>query len=145
MRIQNAPRTGPDSAAKSTTPPQRRVPSTQEIDLNEPLEVTAEIPEDAFGTIRVKRFVSVQDVGRIMNEKTARSQIIGGVIYGLGSALMEASEYDKRWANPVTRHLGDYHVPVQLDVPEIDVYFMNHEFHSLTSLTHSLARSLTFS
>ncbi|MCY7349043.1 MAG: xanthine dehydrogenase family protein molybdopterin-binding subunit, partial [Pyrinomonadaceae bacterium] len=73
--------------------------------------------DEDFGTIRVKRFVSVQDVGRIMNEKTARSQIIGGVIYGLGSALMEATEYDKRWANPVTRHLGDYHVPVQLDVP----------------------------
>ncbi|MCY7347532.1 MAG: molybdopterin-dependent oxidoreductase [Pyrinomonadaceae bacterium] len=80
--------------------------------------------DEDFGTIRIKRFVSVQDVGRIMNEKTARSQIIGGVIYGLGSALMEATEYDKRWANPVTRHLGDYHVPVQLDVPEIDVHFI---------------------
>jgi xanthine dehydrogenase YagR molybdenum-binding subunit len=80
--------------------------------------------DEDFGTIRVKRFVSVQDVGRIMNEKTARSQIIGGVIYGLGSALMEATEYDKRWANPVTRHLGDYHVPVQLDVPEIEVHFI---------------------
>jgi xanthine dehydrogenase YagR molybdenum-binding subunit len=80
--------------------------------------------DEDFGTIRVKRFVSVQDVGRIMNEKTARSQIIGGVIYGLGQALMEATEYDKRWANPVTRHLGDYHVPVNLDVPVIDVHFI---------------------
>ncbi|SFM87299.1 xanthine dehydrogenase, molybdenum binding subunit apoprotein [Chitinophaga sp. YR627] len=77
-----------------------------------------------FGTIRVKRFTSVQDVGRIMNEKTARSQIIGGVIFGIGAALMEATEYDKRWGNPVTRTLADYHVPVNLDVPPIDVHFI---------------------
>ncbi len=80
--------------------------------------------DEDFGTIRVKRFVSVHDAGRIMNEKTARSQIIGGVIYGLGAALMEETKYDKRWANPVTRTLADYHVPVNLDVPPIDVYFI---------------------
>ncbi|CAN5178970.1 xanthine dehydrogenase family protein molybdopterin-binding subunit [soil metagenome] len=80
--------------------------------------------DEDFGTIRVKRFVSVQDVGRIMNEKTARSQIIGGVIYGIGAALMEETAYDHRWANPVTRTLADYHVPVNLDIPEIDVHFI---------------------
>lgn len=73
----------------------------------------------------VVRFVSVHDVGRIMNEKTARSQIIGGVIFGLGQALMEETVYDNRWANPVTRTLAHYHVPVNLDVPEIDVHFIN--------------------
>ena len=76
------------------------------------------------GIARVKRFTSVHDVGRIMNEKTARSQIVGGVIFGIGQALMEATEHDHRWANPVTRSLADYHVPVNLDVPEIDVYFI---------------------
>ncbi|MBA3712457.1 MAG: xanthine dehydrogenase family protein molybdopterin-binding subunit [Pyrinomonadaceae bacterium] len=80
--------------------------------------------DEDLGIVRVSRFTSVQDVGRIMNEKTARSQVIGGVIYGLGAALMEATEYDKRWANPVTRTLADYHVPVNLDVPPIDVYFI---------------------
>jgi xanthine dehydrogenase YagR molybdenum-binding subunit len=80
--------------------------------------------DEDFGTIRVKRFTSVQDVGRIMNEKTARSQVIGGVIFGIGAALMEATEYDKRWGNPVTRTLADYHVPVHLDVPPIDVHFI---------------------
>ncbi|MDN3657410.1 xanthine dehydrogenase family protein molybdopterin-binding subunit [Ferruginibacter paludis] len=80
--------------------------------------------DEDFGTIRVKRFVSVQDVGRIMNEKTARSQIIGGVIYGIGAALMEETAYDHRWANPTTRTLADYHVPVNLDVPDIDVHFI---------------------
>jgi xanthine dehydrogenase YagR molybdenum-binding subunit len=80
--------------------------------------------DEDLGTIRVKRFTSVQDVGRIMNEKTARSQIIGGVIFGIGAALMEATEYDKRWGNPVVRTLADYHVPVNLDVPPIDVHFI---------------------
>ncbi|MCY7375296.1 MAG: xanthine dehydrogenase family protein molybdopterin-binding subunit [Pyrinomonadaceae bacterium] len=80
--------------------------------------------DEDLGTIRVSRFTSVQDIGRIMNEKTARSQVIGGVIYGLGQALMEETAYDKRRANPVTRHLGDYHVPVNLDVPLIDVHFI---------------------
>ncbi|MBE7176755.1 MAG: xanthine dehydrogenase family protein molybdopterin-binding subunit [Mucilaginibacter polytrichastri] len=80
--------------------------------------------DEDFGTIRVKRFTSVQDVGRIMNEKTARSQIIGGVIFGIGAALMEATEYDKRWGNPITRTLADYHLPVHLDVPPIDVHFI---------------------
>ncbi len=80
--------------------------------------------DEDLGTVRVKRFTSVQDVGRIMNEKTARSQIIGGVIFGIGAALMEATEYDKRWGNPVVRTLADYHVPVNLDVPPIDVHFI---------------------
>ena len=80
--------------------------------------------DEDFGTIRVRRFTSVHDVGRILNEKTARSQMIGGVIYGLGQALMEETQYDKRWANPVTRTLADYHVPVNLDVPVIDVHFI---------------------
>lgn len=80
--------------------------------------------DEDFGTIRVTRFTSVQDVGRIMNEKTARSQIIGGVIFGIGAALMEATEYDKRWGNAVVRTLADYHVPVHLDVPPIDVHFI---------------------
>ncbi len=76
------------------------------------------------GMLRVSRFTSVQDIGRVLNEKTARSQIIGGVIYGLGQALMEETLYDKRWANPIQRHLGDYHIPSNLDVPKIDVHFI---------------------
>ena len=53
------------------------------------------VDEDT-GMVRVTRFTSVQDIGRVLNEKTARSQIIGGVIYGLGQALMEETLYDKR-------------------------------------------------
>ncbi|MHA6248270.1 xanthine dehydrogenase family protein molybdopterin-binding subunit [Pontibacter sp. CAU 1760] len=77
-----------------------------------------------LGTIRVKKVVSVQDVGRVMNEKTARSQIMGGIIYGLGAGLMEETLYDKRYGNPIQRSLADYHVPVNFDVPDIDVFFI---------------------
>ena len=85
----------------------------------------AEVWVDAdLGTIRVKRFLSVQDVGRVMNEKTARSQIIGGIVYGIGAALMEETAYDKRYGNPIHRSLAEYHVPVNLDVPNIDVHFI---------------------
>lgn len=81
--------------------------------------------DEDLGIIRVKRFTSVQDVGRVLNEKTARSQVIGGVIFGIGQALTEETEHDPRYGNPVTRSFGDYHVPVNLDVPVIDVHFIN--------------------
>ena len=81
--------------------------------------------DEDLGIVRVRRFTSVMDVGRIMNEKTARSQTIGGIVWGIGAALMEETHYDLRYANPVQRTLADYHVPVNLDVPEIDVYFIN--------------------
>ncbi|TCC98128.1 xanthine dehydrogenase family protein molybdopterin-binding subunit [Pedobacter frigidisoli] len=80
--------------------------------------------DEDLGTIRVKRVTTVQDIGRVMNEKTARSQVIGGVIFGIGAALMEETVFDNRWASPVTRTLADYHVPVNLDVPPIDVHFI---------------------
>ena len=80
--------------------------------------------DEMTGVIRVSRFTSVQDVGRILNEKTARSQVIGGVVYGLGQTLMEETLYDKRWANPIQKNLGDYHIPSNLDVPVIDVHFI---------------------
>jgi xanthine dehydrogenase YagR molybdenum-binding subunit len=82
------------------------------------------VDEDT-GAILVSRFTSVMDIGRVLNEKTCRSQVIGGVVYGLGQTLHEETLYDKRYANPIQRSFADYHVPVQLDVPPIDVYFIN--------------------
>ena len=81
------------------------------------------VDEDT-GMIRVSRFTSVQDIGQVLNEKTARSQIIGGVIYGLGQVLMEETLYDKRWANPIQQNLAEYHIPCNLDVPPIEVVFI---------------------
>lgn len=90
--------------------------------------------DEDLGIAHVKRFTSVHDVGRIMNEKTSRSQIIGGVIMGIGAALMEITEHDKRWAYPVTRSFADYHVPANLDAPPIDVYFINKPDPHISSL-----------
>jgi xanthine dehydrogenase YagR molybdenum-binding subunit len=81
--------------------------------------------DESLGIVRVKRVVSVHDAGRILNEKTARSQIIGGVIFSIGQALTEESRNDLRYGNPVQRTFADYHVPVQMDVPEIDVHLIN--------------------
>ena len=74
--------------------------------------------------VKVKRVVSVMDCGRIINPKTARSQIIGGVVMGLGMALLEATEYDPRTGRPVNDNLADYPVPVNADVPEVEVHFV---------------------
>ncbi|MBC7798488.1 MAG: molybdopterin-dependent oxidoreductase, partial [Pyrinomonadaceae bacterium] len=81
--------------------------------------------DEDLGTIRVSRFTSVHDIGRVLNAKTSRSQIYSGVIMGIGAALMEETLYDSRNARPVTRTLADYHIPVNLDVPTIDVHLLN--------------------
>jgi len=81
--------------------------------------------DEDLGIVRVRRFVSMHDVGRIMNEKTARNQAYGDVIMGIGMALTEETHYDPRNGCPVVRNLADYHVPVNLDVPLIEVYFTN--------------------
>ena len=77
-----------------------------------------------LGIVRVARIVSVHDVGTVLNAKMAESQIRGGVVYGIGMALTEESHYDPRSGLPVTRTLGDYHVPTHADVPRIDVRFV---------------------
>jgi CO/xanthine dehydrogenase Mo-binding subunit len=75
-----------------------------------------------LGTVRVKRFVSVVDGGRILNEKVARSQIIGGIVGGIGMALFEETVSIK--GRPINTSLGDYVIPVNADVPDIDVSFV---------------------
>jgi len=73
------------------------------------------------GEIRVTRFLGSFDCGRILNAKTAASQFRGGIIMGLGAALMEETLFDERTGRVMNPSLSDYHVPVHLDVPEIDV------------------------
>jgi xanthine dehydrogenase YagR molybdenum-binding subunit len=76
------------------------------------------------GMVRVHRMVAVTGAGRILNPKTARSQIIGGCVWGIGMALTEESVLDPRWGNFVTRTFADYHIPVNLDIGTIDVAFV---------------------
>ena len=70
---------------------------------------------------RVSRFLGSFDCGRIINAKTARSQFRGGIIMGIGLALMEETQFDERNGRIMNPSLAEYHVPVHLDVPEIDV------------------------
>lgn len=89
---------------------------------------------ESTGMIRVPRHVAVTGAGRIMNAKTARSQIIGGCVWGIGMALTEESILDPRWGNFVTRSFADYHIPVNLDVGRIDVAFIPEEDHIVNKL-----------
>ncbi|MGP9812620.1 xanthine dehydrogenase family protein molybdopterin-binding subunit [Rhodopseudomonas sp. NSM] len=73
------------------------------------------------GEVRVRRFLGSYDCGRILNPKTAASQFRGGIIMGLGLALMEETQFDERNGRVMNPSLAEYHVPVHLDVPAIDV------------------------
>lgn len=79
----------------------------------------------ATGVVRVKEVVTVGDAGKIVNEKTARSQMIGGVVGGIGMALTEESIIDHRYGRYVNNNFADYHVPVNADVPHIEALFVN--------------------
>lgn len=74
--------------------------------------------------VRVSRVVSVMDIGTVINPKTAASQVIGGVVGGIGMALHEATHYDHRTGKPVNDNLADYAMPVNADVPDIEVHFV---------------------
>ncbi len=84
--------------------------------------------------IRVTRVVSAIDNGRVLNPKTSRSQIIGGVIMGLGMALMEETSYDPTTGAPVTQNLADYHVCVNADIAEIKPLFIDSPDPHINSL-----------
>ncbi|WP_253370421.1 MULTISPECIES: xanthine dehydrogenase family protein molybdopterin-binding subunit [Methylorubrum] len=76
------------------------------------------------GEIRLRRMLGVFTGGRILNQKTARSQALGGMIFGIGAALMEAAETDTRYGYFVNHDLAEYHVPAHADVPAIDAVFL---------------------
>jgi xanthine dehydrogenase YagR molybdenum-binding subunit len=77
-----------------------------------------------LGLVRVARMVSAIDAGRILNEKTATSQIIGGTVGGIGMALLEETVTDPATGRIANANLGDYLVPVNADVPDMEVFFV---------------------
>jgi xanthine dehydrogenase YagR molybdenum-binding subunit len=77
-----------------------------------------------LGLLRVARVVSAIDAGRVVNEKTARSQIIGGTIQGIGTAMFEEVLSDPGSGRIANATFGDYLVPVNADVPDMDVVFV---------------------
>ena len=87
--------------------------------------VFAEVRVDPdLGLVRLNRFVGAYDAGRIINPKTARSQAIGGIIWGVGQALLEQSETDPALGRFLHRNYSGYLVPTNADIPELDVLFV---------------------
>ncbi|SAL72045.1 xanthine dehydrogenase family protein molybdopterin-binding subunit [Caballeronia telluris] len=87
--------------------------------------VFAEVHVDEdLGTIRVARIVGVYDVGTLLNAKTAHSQLMGGIVWGIGSALLEKSDLDARYGRYTNANLAEYHVPVNADIGELDISFV---------------------
>lgn len=76
------------------------------------------------GETRIRRMLGVFTAGRILNEKTARSQCYGGMIFGIGAALMEELLHDPHNGRLVNHDLAEYHVPVNADIPPIEVVFL---------------------
>jgi xanthine dehydrogenase YagR molybdenum-binding subunit len=78
-----------------------------------------------LGTIRVSKVVGAYGVGRVLNPKTARSQLIGGITYGIGMALLEHTVTDFRSGRYVNADIAEYHIPVHADVPPMEILFVD--------------------
>ena len=84
-----------------------------------------EVHVDPFGQVRVKRAVGVYDMGRMINPRLARSQIIGGLLFGFSAALMESTVPDEKTGRIVNPNFAEYHVAVHADAPEFDIDFID--------------------
>ncbi|MBV9521730.1 MAG: xanthine dehydrogenase family protein molybdopterin-binding subunit [Alphaproteobacteria bacterium] len=78
-----------------------------------------------LGAVRVSRYVGAFAAGRVLNAKTARSQMIGGIVYGFGMALFEETAIDRRSGRVVNANIAEYLVPVNADVPQIEVILID--------------------
>lgn len=81
--------------------------------------------DEQLGVIRVTRVVNAVAAGRILNTKTARSQIMGGVVWGIGMALHEETLVDHNFGRVMNANMAEYHVPVNADVHDIEVIFVD--------------------
>ena len=81
--------------------------------------------DEELGVIRVTRMVSAVAAGRILNTKTARSQIMGGVVWGIGMALHEETLVDHQFGRMMNHSLAEYHVPANADIHDIEVIFVD--------------------
>ncbi len=88
--------------------------------------VFAEVKVDEeLGVIRVTRVVSAIAAGRILNTKTGHSQIMGGIVWGIGMALHEETVFDHRFGRIMNANIAEYHVPVNADIQDIKVIFVD--------------------
>ncbi len=87
-----------------------------------------------LGTITVPRIVAAYGVGNLMNRKTGHSQLMGGIVWGMGMALMEKTSIDHRTGRAVNGNLAEYHVPVNADVGSIDITVVDEQDPHISSL-----------
>jgi xanthine dehydrogenase YagR molybdenum-binding subunit len=100
-------------------------PERQEFSTYAHSAIFAEVKVDEdLGIIHASRIVTAVAAGRIINPKTARSQVLGGMVWGIGTALEEESLLDHKLGRFMNHNLAEYHVPVNADVQDIDVIFV---------------------
>jgi len=97
------------------------------------------------GETRVRRMLGVYAAGRILNEKTARSQCLGGMVWGIGMALTEGLVHDPRDGHIVNRDFAEYHLPVNADVPQLDVVLLDERDDAASPLQSKGIGELGFS
>ncbi len=88
--------------------------------------VFAEVAVDrTTGMVKVRRIVATYDIGTLLNQKTGLNQLMGGLVWGVGFALEEETHHDPNTGRPVNESLAEYHVPVNRDIPHLDVTVLN--------------------
>lgn len=88
--------------------------------------VFAEVEVDAFThMVKVRRVVATYDIGTLINEKTGNNQLVGGIVWGVSTALYEATHVDLTYGRTANENLAEYHVPVNADIGVIDVTVLN--------------------
>lgn len=90
--------------------------------------------DEALGTVRVTRVVSAVAAGRIINPKTARSQILGGMVWGIGQALHEETHSDHALGRFMNRNIAEYHIASHADIQDLDVIFVDEDDRVVSSL-----------
>jgi xanthine dehydrogenase YagR molybdenum-binding subunit len=81
--------------------------------------------DPGIARLRVSRVVTVMDAGRIINQKTARNQILGAIVMGIGMGMFEETIYDSRNGKPINNNFADYIVSTNADIPDLDVIFID--------------------
>jgi len=101
-------------------------PSKYSMHVHNAVFVEVKVDPD-LGTVHVSRVVNAVAAGRIVNPKTARSQVLGSVVWGISMALMEESVMDHRFGRFMNHNYAEYHIPVNADIHDIDVVFVHEE------------------
>ena len=111
---------------EQTTSPSKEMQKNYSSYTHSAVFVEVRVDEE-LGVIRVTRIVDAVAAGRIINPKTARSQIIGGVVWGMGMALAEETLQDHNLGRFMNHSLAEYHLPVNADIHDIDVIFVQED------------------